>query len=87
LAPDRVEAHAATTFRAWVRNLFLDLATDTGAADPKQLAETLILLYDGAVATAQLDKAPETARTARRTAELVLDNAGIPLRGGGHQSV
>jgi AcrR family transcriptional regulator len=76
-APDSVEAHAATTFRAWVRNLFLDLATDVGARDPKQLAETLVLLYDGAVATAQMDKTPEAARTARRTAELVLDNAGI----------
>jgi AcrR family transcriptional regulator len=74
-APDSVEAHAATTFRAWVRNLFLDLATDVDARDPRQLAETLVLLYDGAVATAQMDKAPEAARTARRTAELILDNA------------
>ncbi|MDQ1716629.1 MAG: hypothetical protein QOE89_582 [Pseudonocardiales bacterium] len=80
-APDSVEAQAATTFRAWVQDLFLDLATDAAtdadAADPQQLAETLVLLYDGAVATAQMDKAPEAARTARRTAELVLDNAGI----------
>jgi AcrR family transcriptional regulator len=76
-APDSVEAEAAITFRAWVHNLFLDLATDTSAAEPKQLAETLVLLYDGAVATAQMDKAPETARTARRTAELILDHAGI----------
>jgi AcrR family transcriptional regulator len=76
-APDGVEAQAATTFRAWVHTLFLDLATDTDARDPKQLAETLVLLYDGAVATAQMDKTPSAARTARRTAELVLDNAGI----------
>ncbi|MCW2884519.1 MAG: hypothetical protein QOE54_1713 [Streptosporangiaceae bacterium] len=76
-APDSVEAQAATTFRAWVRNLFLDLATDVDARDPKQVAETLVLLYDGAVATAQMDKAPEAARTARRIAELILDNASI----------
>jgi AcrR family transcriptional regulator len=76
-APGSVEARAATTFRAWVHTLFLDLATDTDARDPKQLAETLVLLYDGAVATAQMDKTPSAARTARRTAELVLDNAGI----------
>jgi AcrR family transcriptional regulator len=73
--PDSVEARAATTFRAWVHTLFLDLATDTGAADPRQLADTLVLLYDGAVATAQMDKTPEAARTARRTAELILDEA------------
>jgi AcrR family transcriptional regulator len=76
-APDSVEAHAATTFRAWVHTLFLDLATHTGADNPKQLAEALVLLYDGAVATAQMDKTPEAARTARRTAELILDNAGV----------
>jgi AcrR family transcriptional regulator len=76
-APDSVEAQAATTFRAWVHDLFLDLASDVDAGDPKQLAETLVLLYDGAVATAQMDRAPEAARTARRTAELILDNADI----------
>jgi AcrR family transcriptional regulator len=77
-APDSVEAQAATTFRAWVHNLFLDLATDADVADPQQLAETLVLLYDGAVATAQMDKTPHAARTARRTAELILDNARHP---------
>jgi AcrR family transcriptional regulator len=71
--PDSVEARAATTFRAWVHALFLDLAIDVDADDPEQLADALVLLYDGAVATAQMDKAPQAARTARRTAELVLD--------------
>jgi AcrR family transcriptional regulator len=79
-APDSVEAQAASAFRAWVHTLFLDLAMDAGAADPKQLAQTLVLLYDGAVATAQMDKAPEAARTARHTAELVLDNVGTRAR-------
>jgi AcrR family transcriptional regulator len=76
-APDSVEAQATTTFRAWLRNLFLGLAIDAGAADPKQLAESLVVLYDGAVATAQMDKAPEAAQSARNTATLVLDSAGI----------
>jgi AcrR family transcriptional regulator len=78
-APDSVEAKAATTFRAWVHGLFRDLASDIGVDDPNQLAETLVLLYDGAVATAQMDNAPGAARTARRTAELILDNAGMRL--------
>jgi hypothetical protein len=80
-APDSVEAEATTIFRTWVRDLFLALATDAGVADPQQLAETLIVLYDGAVATAQMDKAPRAGQTARRTAELVLDNAGIRTPG------
>jgi AcrR family transcriptional regulator len=74
-APGSVEAQATTSFRAWVHNVFEDLANDADVADPEQLAETLILLYDGAVATAQMDKAPQAAGTARRTAELILDNA------------
>jgi AcrR family transcriptional regulator len=79
--PESVEAQATTSFRAWVRDLFLGLATDAGAAEPKRLAETLVVLYDGAVATAQMDKTPRAAQTARRTAELVLDNAGIRAPG------
>jgi AcrR family transcriptional regulator len=79
-APDSVEAQAATTFRAWVRTLFLGLAADADAEDPKQLAESLVVLYDGAVATAQMDKAPQAAQTARHLADLVLDAAGIRAR-------
>jgi AcrR family transcriptional regulator len=76
-APDSVEAQAANTFRAWLHDLFLGLATDAGAANPKQLAARLVVLHDGAVATAQMDKTPDAAITARQTAELVLDHAGI----------
>jgi AcrR family transcriptional regulator len=76
-APGSVEARAATVFRAWVRDLFLGLATNAGASDVQQLADSLVVLYDGAVATAQMDNAPQAAQTARRTADLVLDDAGI----------
>ena len=79
-APDSVEAQAATTFRAWVRTLFLGLAADADAEDPKQLAESLVVLYDGAVTTAQMDKAPQAAQTARHLANLVLDAAGTRAR-------
>ena len=76
-APDSVEVQAASVFRAWVHDLFLDLATDAGAKDPKQLAQPLVLLYDGAVATAQMDHTPTPASTARQTAELVLNHSGV----------
>ncbi len=79
-ADDSVEAQAATAFRSWVHELFLDLAAQTTAADPTGLAQTLVLLYDGAVATSQQDKAPDAARTARETAELVLAAAGVRAR-------
>jgi AcrR family transcriptional regulator len=76
-APDSVEAQAGAAFRVWVHTLFLDLATATAAPDPQQLADTLVLLYDGAVANAQMDKTPAAAHTARRAAELILDNAAV----------
>jgi AcrR family transcriptional regulator len=79
-APDSVEAQAGSAFRSWVHTLFLELATATDVANPKQLAQTLVLLYDGAVATAQMDKTPDAARIARHTAELVLDNAAVRAR-------
>src|SRR6478735_153263 len=34
--------------RAWVRALFVELATNAGVADPESLAAQLVLLYDGA---------------------------------------
>src|SRR5712664_3555630 len=37
----------AEDYRAWVRSLFLDLAKEAGARDPEQLAQQLVLLYDG----------------------------------------
>jgi AcrR family transcriptional regulator len=77
-APDSAEDQAATAFRVWVHDLFLNLATATGVADPQQLADTLVLLYDGAVTSAQMDKTPQPARTARRTAELILNNVRHP---------
>src|SRR5713226_4421553 len=48
-APDGSSVEeVAEDYRAWVRSLFLDLATEAGARDPAHLAQQLVLLYDGA---------------------------------------
>lgn len=57
---------AIKEYRDWVRQFFLQLAADTGVADPEALADALIVLYDGALATAA---AP--ARTAAMTAKRI----------------
>jgi AcrR family transcriptional regulator len=57
-----------TEYRTWLRRSFLRLAADTGVADSEALAEALIVLYDGALATAG---APEFARTAALTAKRI----------------
>ncbi|MHA6764146.1 TetR/AcrR family transcriptional regulator [Streptacidiphilus sp. PAMC 29251] len=61
--------------RAWIRKLFTDLATAAGAAEPAQLAQQLVVLYDGASLTARMDRNPAAAATARTIAALLIDAA------------
>ncbi len=61
--------------RAWLRTLFTELAREAGAARPAALAKQLVLLYDGASVSAQMDGDPKAAATARAMASLMLDAA------------
>ena len=63
------------THRAWLRSLFVDLATDAGARDPEQLARQLMLLYDGAAVSAWMDHNPSAATAARSVATALVDAA------------
>jgi hypothetical protein len=67
----------AEDFRAWVRSLFLDLAKEAGARAPEQLAQQLVLLYDGAGISAWMDHDPSAAQAARAVAVALVD-AAIP---------
>ena len=59
--------------RDWLRQTFLELAADTGVADSQALADALTVLYDGALATAEMDSvARAAAMTAKRIARLTL---------------
>jgi len=70
--PDGVESEALRTFRDWLGAMFLTLATEAGFADPADVADRLRVLYDGAVATAQLDRDPGAVRLAKELAAAVL---------------
>ncbi len=61
--------------RAWVKNLFTQLATDLGAPDPPLLAAQLLMLYDGATVAADLDSYKDAARVARAAAARLIDSA------------
>jgi len=61
--------------RAWTRSLFTDLAREAGAPDPAGLATQLVLLYDGAITGAQMDRNAGTAATAKAIAAILLDAA------------
>lgn len=51
------------------------LCTEIGARDPKELAEQLALLKEGAIVTAQVRGMPEAAGTAKSMATTLIDSA------------
>ena len=63
------------SYRSWVHNLFLDLATEAGAKDPELLAQQLVLLYDGSGISAWLDRDRSADSTARTIAAALVDAA------------
>jgi AcrR family transcriptional regulator len=64
---------AIKQYRDWVRQSFLELAADTGVPESAALADALIVLYDGALATAEVGgTARAAALTAKRIARLTL---------------
>src|SRR3954453_5260365 len=67
--PDTPSAEVSHASRAWTRQLFTDLARDAGAANPSVLGQQLVLLYDGAIVSAQLDGNRDAARTAKAAAD------------------
>jgi AcrR family transcriptional regulator len=60
---------------AWTSALFVDLAARAGAADPALLGRHLQRLYDGALASARLDRDPAAATAARSVAVQLVDSA------------
>jgi AcrR family transcriptional regulator len=70
-----------TDHRTWTRELFTELARDAGAADPARLARRLVVLYDGAMVGASMDRDPSAPAVAREMAEVLLD-AEVPARAG-----
>lgn len=61
-----------TQSRRWLHDLFRDLAASAGAKDADGLAAQLVLLYDGAVVVAQMDRDASAPRAARDAAEALL---------------
>jgi AcrR family transcriptional regulator len=62
-------------YRGWVRSVFVQLASEAGAADPEALARQLYLLYDGATTSARMDHNPGSAAAAKVAATVLVDAA------------
>lgn len=73
--PDRGVRDVCERARAWTRALFAGLASAAGARQPELLAQQLVLLYDGASVSAQMDGDPGAAQAARAIAAQLLDQA------------
>ncbi|GAA2010388.1 TetR/AcrR family transcriptional regulator [Nakamurella flavida] len=67
----------AEEYRRWLRDLFRDLLTEVGVADPAGLAGQLVLLYDGAGVGAKMDRGIGSTATARTVAAILLDTAPL----------
>ncbi|MDY7087485.1 MAG: TetR/AcrR family transcriptional regulator [Actinomycetota bacterium] len=63
--------------RAWTRGLFFELSRDGGARDPAALADQLVVLYDGAMVGARMDRGAQAALTARSVAATLLAAATL----------
>ena len=70
--PDHPIRVAARHQREWVHEVMTRLARETGLPSPERLAGSLIVLHDGAAATALIDGDPAAARHARWAAERML---------------
>jgi AcrR family transcriptional regulator len=71
------EELAAKDFRIWLHELFAALVAGGGYRDAAELTVQLVLLYDGANVSAQLDHNPAAARAARDAAASLLAAARV----------
>ena len=84
--PGTPAKNACDDARGWMKELFVGLARDAGAADPDHLANQLVLLYDGASVSGQLGGGSSAAVAAREMAALLLDAATATGRAPGRRS-
>jgi AcrR family transcriptional regulator len=69
------ELAAAANFRLWLHGMFGDLVGALDVRNPAVLTSQLVVLYDGAVAAAQMDAAPAAAQTAKTLAAMAIEAA------------
>ena len=70
------EFAAAANFRKRLHGMFDDLVAPLGVQDAALVSGQLIILYDGAVAAAQMDASPAAAQMAKTLAAMLLEIAG-----------
>lgn len=62
--------------KAWLFTLFAELCREAGASDPATLAQTMMLLYEGAIVTVGMETFARPFEVARGVAREILRGAG-----------
>ena len=62
-------------FKRLMRSYIQELAEPLNVSDPRALADSLAILLEGAIVTAQVSGTPDCAHTARRAAKVLVDEA------------
>ncbi len=75
---------ACNESREFLRNVFIDLAREAGAKNPEGLGRQLVLLYDGAMVSAQADGNRDAAVAAQDMARGLLESS-LALAGDAHR--
>jgi AcrR family transcriptional regulator len=76
--PGSIVEQVADVSRGWVRTRFADLATEAGVADPQALAASLVMVYDGAIVSARMDRHPKAAADTALAIATALIDAAVP---------
>jgi AcrR family transcriptional regulator len=77
LRPDSGARDICDDYRHWIRALMTDLSREAGAEKPEDWARRLVLLYDGASVSAQMDGDLQAATVARQIAEQIVSRAPV----------
>jgi AcrR family transcriptional regulator len=75
ISPESRAREVVDSSRTWTLELFTGLAREAGCTAPEALAGQLVLLYDGAMVSAQMDHNLAAAQTARALAASLIDAA------------
>lgn len=67
--------NACRESKTLMRDYFLELAEEAGVSKPKELADQLLLLIEGAITMAQVNHSPFSARQAKSAAKVLIQNA------------
>ncbi|GJL64853.1 MAG: TetR family transcriptional regulator [Nitrospirales bacterium] len=73
--PDTPIRQICKEYKKLVKGYIWELCEQAGASNPRELAEELALLLEGATVTAQVSQNPKTAQIAKRAASALIEKA------------